>query len=177
MLISFLFGLLACVFAVLASPEAQAFGGEGLSGEGGQGLVLSGLKVEVISQGKKATYQLYDIAAADDETHCLGVGLSGVDDIAGKFDRAVIRKVNSQALQDENAMQILVIANGHTIVFELHDRQASKDLYAQLPLRIDVKNYGSNEKIFYPPRKLDTTDTPLVKSAYPGTFAYYSPWG
>lgn len=74
-------------------------------------------------------------------------------------------------------MQITVSANGKTIVYELNDSQAAKDLYAQLPLSIEVENYGGIEKIYYPPKKLGTGNTPLVKAAKPGTLAYYEPWG
>ena len=73
-------------------------------------------------------------------------------------------------------MRINVKANGKTVVFELNDSQAARDLYAQLPLRIKVENYGSNEKIFYPPKKLRTAETPKA-DAQAGTLAYYAPWG
>jgi hypothetical protein len=39
-----------------------------------------------------------------------------------------------------------------------------------------VENYSSNEKIFYPPKKLNIKDTPLA-DAKAGTLAYYAPWG
>ena len=39
-----------------------------------------------------------------------------------------------------------------------------------------MENYGNNEKIFYPPKKLNTTDTPQA-DAQAGTLAYYAPWG
>lgn len=74
-------------------------------------------------------------------------------------------------------MQLAVIANGNEIVFKLNDSQAAEDLHAQLPLSIDVENYSSNEKIFYPPKKLGTANTPLAKNVQPGTLAYYAPWG
>ena len=35
---------------------------------------------------------------------------------------------------------------------------------------------STNEKIFYPPVKLDTSDSPLAKAGA-GTLAYYAPWG
>jgi len=84
--------------------------------------------------------------------------------------------------QDLNAsesnpiMKISVTANGKTTVFKLNNSPASKDFYAQLPLTITVENYSNNEKIFYPPKKLGTTGTPLA-DAQPGTLAYYAPWG
>ncbi len=73
-------------------------------------------------------------------------------------------------------MKINVKSNGNTTVFELNNSSAVKDLYGQLPLSITVENYGNNEKIFYPPKKLGTTDTPKA-DARAGTLAYYAPWG
>ncbi len=73
-------------------------------------------------------------------------------------------------------MRITVKGNGKTTVFELNNSQAARDLYAQLPLRVKVENYSSNEKIFYPPKKLRTADTPKA-DAQAGTLAYYKPWG
>lgn len=74
-------------------------------------------------------------------------------------------------------MKIRIEANGKTTVFELNDSTAAKELYGQLPLDIKVEDYGGLEKIFYPPQKLSTTNTPLVSSANNGTLAYYAPWG
>jgi hypothetical protein len=73
-------------------------------------------------------------------------------------------------------MKISVKANGKTTVFELNNSPAARELYAQLPLSIKVENYSNNEKIFYPPEKLNTTDTPQA-DARVGTLAYYAPWG
>lgn len=73
-------------------------------------------------------------------------------------------------------MKISVTSNGDTTVFELNNSDASKQLYNQLPLDIEVENFGSNEKIFYPPEKLSTTNTPMA-NAKNGTLAYYAPWG
>jgi hypothetical protein len=73
-------------------------------------------------------------------------------------------------------MQIYIQANGNTIVYELNNSQAARELYGQLPLTITVEDFGNNEKIFYPPKKLDTTGTPLANAQF-GTLAYYAPWG
>ena len=73
-------------------------------------------------------------------------------------------------------MNIHVTANGKTTVFELNTSPAARDLYAQLPLSITVEDYSDNEKIFYPPKKLNTADTPKA-NAKAGALAYYAPWG
>lgn len=80
------------------------------------------------------------------------------------------------APEDQGAMVIKVVADGRTIVFQLNDSTAARALYAQLPFSINVKNYSTNEKIFYPPKKLDTSGTALA-DARTGTLAYYAPWG
>lgn len=84
---------------------------------------------------------------------------------------------NSNASENQMAMKIRVKVNGNTAVFELNNSLAARDLYAQLPLSIKVENYSSNEKIFYPPKKLNTSDTPPADGGQAGTLAYYAPWG
>ena len=73
-------------------------------------------------------------------------------------------------------MRIKVTDGTDEIIFQLNDGSAAKSLYEQLPLTLDVENYGPNEKIFYPPEKLDTSD--VIEGDGPaGTLAYFSPWG
>lgn len=72
--------------------------------------------------------------------------------------------------------QIRVLAeDGSEIIFELNDSTAAADLYAQLPLSVEIEDFSDNEKIFYP-EALDTADTPLA-GVETGTLAYYAPWG
>jgi hypothetical protein len=82
----------------------------------------------------------------------------------------------SDHFHEGEKMQITVRSNGNTTLFELNDSQAAKELYDQLPLSIEVENYSNNEKIFYPPKKLAITNTPLA-NARTGTLAYFAPWG
>jgi hypothetical protein len=84
--------------------------------------------------------------------------------------------VSPDASESQKAMKINVKGISSTIVFELNQSPAARDLYAQLPLRVKVENFRDNEKIFYPPRKLNTSDTPPA-DARDGTLAYYAPWG
>lgn len=73
-------------------------------------------------------------------------------------------------------MQITVHSNGNVTVFRLNGSTAAIELYDQLPLAIEVENYSTNEKIFYPPKKLNTSNTPAADAKI-GTLAYYAPWG
>lgn len=76
----------------------------------------------------------------------------------------------------ELEMRIKVTDGTDEIIFQLNDSSAAKSLYEQLPLTLDVENYGSNEKIFYPTEKLDTSDV-IEGDGLAGTLAYFSPWG
>lgn len=80
------------------------------------------------------------------------------------------------ASEDQMMSKIRVMVNGKTTIFALNKSSAAKDLLAQLPLDIAVENYSNNEKIFYPPKKLQTTNTPKA-DAQAGTLTYYAPWG
>ena len=121
-------------------------------------------------------FMLYKDFYAGDEMHRLGINLTGIEGIAGMSGRAQIEKNEPNSSEDQTTMKINVKAKGNTTVFELNNSPAAKELYAQLPLSITVENYSSNEKIFYPPKKLNITDTPLA-DARAGTLAYYAPWG
>ena len=121
-------------------------------------------------------FMLYKDFYAGDEMHRLGINLTGIEEIEGMSGSAIIEKNEPNASETKTAMKIRVVANGKTTVFELNNSPAARDLYAQLPLSITVENYGNNEKIFYPPKKLNTNDTPRA-DARAGTLAYYAPWG
>lgn len=72
--------------------------------------------------------------------------------------------------------QISVQFGENSVVYELNDGTAADSLYEQLPLTIVVEDFSTNEKIFYPPQALDTSDSPLAQAGA-GTLAYYEPWG
>ena len=64
----------------------------------------------------------------------------------------------------------------NAVIYELNDGTAATSLYEQLPFTCEVEDFSTNEKIFYPPQELDTSDSPLAQSGA-GTLAYYAPWG
>lgn len=119
---------------------------------------------------------LYKDFYAGDEMHRLGVNVTGIEKIAGMSGQARIEKEEPKGSENTAAMKISVEANGKSTVFELNGSPAARDLYRQLPLAIAVEDYANKEKIFYPPKKLDTADTPQA-NAREGTLAYYAPWG
>ena len=76
----------------------------------------------------------------------------------------------------EEIMKISIKSSDYEIIYELNNSQAAKDLYSQLPLTLNVEDFSTNEKIFYPPNKLDTSYTPTAEG-HNGSLCYYSPWG
>ena len=73
-------------------------------------------------------------------------------------------------------MRIKVSDGTHTIIYLLNDSPSAKSLYGMLPLDIEVENYGSNEKIFYPEETIDTADG-IEGGGEAGALALFSPWG
>ena len=85
---------------------------------------------------------------------------------------------NTTETEEENVetSQISVTCGDLQVVYALNDSPAAQGLLSQLPLTVEVENFSTNEKVFYPPQELDTTDTPLAVGGA-GTLAYYAPWG
>lgn len=74
-------------------------------------------------------------------------------------------------------MRIRFSFAGHVFTATLSDSPTGRDLVSLLPLDVEIEDYSTNEKIFYPPRKLATgDDTPFGNEA-PGDLCYYAPWG
>lgn len=87
------------------------------------------------------------------------------------------QSLQKEVIQDKEGkrMKIQVQSGDLVIVYALNDSQAAKDLYSQLPLSLEVKDFSTNEKTFYPPKALDVSDAPIV-NADKGSLCYYAPW-
>lgn len=89
----------------------------------------------------------------------------------------ILEQIDTGSLAEESdGMKVEVKNAGHSIVFELNDSQAARDLYEQLPLKLENQDFSNNEKTFYPDKKLDVTGAPYTDGSA-GTLAYYEPWG
>lgn len=75
----------------------------------------------------------------------------------------------------EDVMKIKVSSETAEVIFELNDSSVSTSFYGQLPLTVSVENYGKNEKVFEPSRKLDVSKV-WEGSCPTGSIAYFSPW-
>jgi len=74
-------------------------------------------------------------------------------------------------------MKIRFLFPNATYTATLLDGSAARDLIAMLPLRLEVSDFASAEKIAYLPRQLDIAGAPPGTSATAGDIAYYAPWG
>lgn len=79
------------------------------------------------------------------------------------------------AVNGEN-VKISVSDGKNKIVYELNASGQSKSLYSQLPIKVQIENYSTNEKIFYPKEKIPLKNG-IEGSGDSGTLAYFSPWG
>lgn len=112
-----------------------------------------------------------------------GLGIAGVDSAGGAENTAEEAGAGS-AVSEQPAAQaeaaaadrLAVRCGDIEVIYELNDSPAAASLAAQLPLTLEVEDYSTNEKIFYPPQELDTSDTPAAEGGA-GTLAYYAPWG
>lgn len=84
--------------------------------------------------------------------------------------------LNIKKSEEKTQMQISVKNSEYEIVYELNESTAAKELSAQLPLTLEVKPFSNNEITFYPPKKLNTANTPL-SDGKTGSLSYYAPWG
>ncbi len=80
--------------------------------------------------------------------------------------------------EEEPLMYRIQITLGkHIITGTLDDTPSARDLVKQLPLTLEFEDYGSTEKIAYPPAKLTTQAAPAGVTPVTGDIAYYAPWG
>lgn len=84
--------------------------------------------------------------------------------------------VSATAKQDYN-MKIAITVNDNTFTATLNDSQASRDFAALLPLTLQMKDYGGEEKISDLPSRVSTADSPAGTSAKKGDLTIYAPWG
>lgn len=79
--------------------------------------------------------------------------------------------------QEQRPMKIRLTVHGATFGATLADHPVSRDFVSMLPLRLQLRDYASAEKIADLPRKLTTQGVPAGTSAQAGDLSYYAPWG
>lgn len=82
---------------------------------------------------------------------------------------------NSNPLNEP--MKISITFGDTELIATLYDNPTSRDLVSMLPITTELEDYASNEKIFYPERKLTKEDAPAGYKPSAGDITYYAPWG
>lgn len=75
------------------------------------------------------------------------------------------------------AADINIIAGDQVIHATLVDNVASRDFLAMLPIKVELSDYHSTEKIAYLPESLATDGLPKAMDPEIGDFTYFAPWG
>lgn len=101
---------------------------------------------------------------------------SAIDSAAAESSSSMEASQPMEVTLPEDLLVQVQTADGDVILFQLNDSAAANSLYRQLPLTVQIEDYAGSEKIFYPPEKLDISNTPLAQGPA-GTLAYYEPWG
>jgi len=83
----------------------------------------------------------------------------------------------SRSAPDAAPMKILLKTDDVTLTATLSNTPPARDLFAQLPLTLDLSDYADTEKIATLPRKLITKGAPTGSTPSVGSLAYYAPWG
>jgi len=95
---------------------------------------------------------------------------------ASKEETGKPQQESAEEAKEGEAMKISVSDGTHTIIYQLNDSPSAKSLYGMLPMDIEVEDYGSNEKIFYPVETIDTAEG-IEDGGGTGDLALFSPWG
>lgn len=79
--------------------------------------------------------------------------------------------------KNPNEMKIKITFDNTELTATLYDNATARDFVSMLPITTELEDYASNEKIFYPERKLDTSGAPSAYKPSTGDITYYAPWG
>jgi hypothetical protein len=74
-------------------------------------------------------------------------------------------------------MKIRLTFGDHTMTATLYDNASARDFASLLPLDLEIKDFGSNEKIANLPRKLTVEGNEPFSNERPYDLCYYMPWG
>ena len=79
--------------------------------------------------------------------------------------------------QGDTAMaKVRITFDGKEAVATLFDNPQARDFMAMLPMTVTLEDYAGAEKIYYLPKKLDTSGGQNAEQVK-GDFCYYAPWG
>ncbi|WP_428483073.1 cyclophilin-like fold protein [Sinorhizobium meliloti] len=86
-------------------------------------------------------------------------------------------RVNPIKQQEPTDMKMRLTFGDHTMTATLYDNASARDFASLLPLDLEIKDFGSNEKIANLPRKLTVEGNEPFSNERPYDLCYYMPWG
>ena len=104
-------------------------------------------------------------------THLSHVETERAEESQAATDASSDGQSDSNEIEREEIMRISVKSGEYEIIYELNDSPAASQLYAQLPLTVEVEPFSNNEMTFYP-EALSVEGTPL-SDGEPGSLSYY----
>ena len=74
-------------------------------------------------------------------------------------------------------MVIRISSQGRTATFQLYDTVAARELYNQLPLELEPRNFRDAQWMLFLPQRLNVTAQEAYHDGIRGELSYYQPWG
>ncbi|WP_205273852.1 cyclophilin-like fold protein [Myroides odoratimimus] len=79
--------------------------------------------------------------------------------------------------QNKKDMKVKISIGDKTATAVLYDNATGRDFAKRLPLTVEMEDYSSTEKIFYPKTKFSTEGAPAGFDPSVGDLTVYVPWG
>lgn len=76
-----------------------------------------------------------------------------------------------------DVVRIRLTVGDKKVVVKMYDNATSRDLVAQLPLKLTLSDYAGTEKVARLSKKLSTKGAPAGFDPSVGDVTYYAPWG
>jgi len=92
-------------------------------------------------------------------------------------ENRVKNEIQRDTLANKKVMKLKITRGDKVITAILYENPTTRDFIAQLPLTVDMEDFAGKEKIFYPPKKLSTTERKAVSDPKIGDINVYAPWG
>ena len=75
----------------------------------------------------------------------------------------------------QNLKIVLKTSSGEATAI-LDDTATARSFAAQLPLTLNLEDYGGREKVAKLPKRLDTSGSPIGSDGKKGEISYFAPW-
>jgi len=92
-------------------------------------------------------------------------------------ENRIKNEIQKDTLANKKAMKLKITRGDKVVTAILYENPTTRDFIAQLPLTVDMEDFAGKEKIFYPPKKVSTTERKAVSDPKIGDINVYAPWG